>query len=121
MDKDIKYTFSTEITITPEGVMLGVLSVHHENVTASMSITKTLPQIFLPLGTGPNPRIAAMDMSNKLLRLAGNFIASAVVQEEYGQWVQNPSTLSAIIEAHKEKHDSSGSIETPTTDNTHNS
>jgi hypothetical protein len=41
--------------------------------------------------------------------------------EEYGQWVQNPSTLSAIIEAHKEKHDSSGSIETPTTDNTHNS
>jgi hypothetical protein len=23
--------------------------------------------------------------------------------EEYGQWVQNPSTLSAIIEAHKEK------------------
>ena len=53
MDKDIKYTFSTEITITPEGVMLGVLSVHHENVTASMSITKTLPQIFLPLGTGP--------------------------------------------------------------------
>jgi hypothetical protein len=82
MDKDIKYTFSTEITITPEGVMLGVLSVHHENVTASMSITKTLPQIFLPLGTGPNPRIAAMDMSNKLLRLAGDFIASAVVRDE---------------------------------------
>jgi hypothetical protein len=41
--------------------------------------------------------------------------------EEYGQWVTDSSTLSAIIEAHKEKHDSSGSIETPTTDNTHNS
>ena len=77
MDKDVKYTFSTEITITPEGVMLGVLSVHHENVTASMSITKTLP-----LETEANPRIAAMDMSNKLLRLAGDFIASAVVRDE---------------------------------------
>jgi hypothetical protein len=77
MDKDIKYTFSTEITITPEGMLLGVLSVHHENVTASMSITKTLP-----LETEANPRIAAMDMSNKLLRLAGDFIASAVVRDE---------------------------------------
>ena len=86
MDKDIKYTFSTEITITPEGMLLGVLSVHHENVTASMSITKTLP---LETEANPriaateaNPRIAAMDMSNKLLRLAGDFIASAVVRDE---------------------------------------
>jgi hypothetical protein len=80
MDKDIKYTFSTEITITPEGVMLGVLSVHHENVTASMSITKTLP---LPSSrSGADKRVAAMEMSNKLLRLAGDFIASAVVRDE---------------------------------------
>ena len=41
--------------------------------------------------------------------------------EEFGQWVQDSSTLPAIIEAHKEKHEHSGSVEDTATDDTHNS
>jgi len=41
--------------------------------------------------------------------------------EEYGKWVQDPSILPTIIEAHKEKHERSRSTEVTATDNTHNS
>jgi len=73
-EKDIKYTFSLDITITPENIMLGALRANHNNVAADMNITKSLQ-------VGEDKRTAAIRRANTLLKLADNFIASAVTQD----------------------------------------
>jgi len=80
MDKDIKYVVSTEITIMTDAIMVGKASVYHANVTADLIISKKLSSTSLK--TAADKRTEALSMSNKLLKLSYDFIASAVEQDE---------------------------------------
>ena len=75
MDKDIKYSVTAEITISPDGTIVGKATVYHANVAADLNISKRLSR-------GVDKRTEALSMSNKLLRLSYDFIASAVVRDE---------------------------------------
>ena len=74
-EKDLKYSATVDITIMTDGTMLGKISAYHNNVSAELGITK-------PLKSSASPRLEAMSLTNKLTRLAYDFIAAAVASDE---------------------------------------
>ena len=75
MDKDTKYLITTEITIMPDDTMIGRATAYHANVAADLHLSKKLK-------AGADNRVEALNMSNKLIRISYDFIASAVVSDE---------------------------------------